>query len=162
MTGSRRIDPDALTREQLQGWDCVLCGARLAADRSAGTVTVDRGPTRTTYEVWACAPACGGSAAAQEPTAWSRFLDHAATGCAGCRTGRRCATGSELHGMARAEARAAAVAAPGDRPGPAASDVAPRALIGQTCWSPGLPASLTNDAAVVSGAPGVVTAETVL
>jgi hypothetical protein len=28
--------------------------------------------------------------------------------------------------------------------------------------SPGFPASLTNDAAVVSGAPGVVTAETVL
>ena len=32
---------------------------------------------------------------------------------------------------------------------------------GQTCRGPGFPASLTNDAAVVSGAPGVVTAETV-
>ncbi|MFI0819018.1 hypothetical protein ACH4TX_24440 [Streptomyces sp. NPDC021098] len=112
MTGNPKIDPAALTREQLHGWDCVLCGARLAADRSAGTVTVDRGSTRTTYEVWACAPACGGSAAAQEPTAWSRFLDHAATTCADCRTGRQCAAGSELHHAAREEARAATVAAP--------------------------------------------------
>jgi hypothetical protein len=111
MTDSRQIDPAALTTEQLQGWDCVLCGARLAVDRSAGTVTVGRGPTRTTYEVWACAPACGGGAAAREPTAWSRFLDHAAAECADCRIGQRCAAGSELHHAAREEARTAVAGA---------------------------------------------------
>ncbi|MGR3936934.1 hypothetical protein [Streptomyces sp. BRA346] len=106
------MDRAALTREKLHGWDCVLCGARLAADRSAGTVTVDRGPTRTTYEVWACGPACGVRPDAQKPTAWSRFLDNATTGCADCRTGRRCRAGHELLDAAREEARTAAVAAP--------------------------------------------------
>ncbi|MET8180435.1 hypothetical protein [Streptomyces sp. NPDC005336] len=52
------VDPATLTREQLQGWDCALCGARLAIDRPLGTVTIGRGPTLTTYEVWGCNPAC--------------------------------------------------------------------------------------------------------
>ncbi|GAA2357852.1 hypothetical protein GCM10010376_95200 [Streptomyces violaceusniger] len=48
------------------------------------------------------------------------------------------------------------------RAGPAAPVGAAGPPARQTCFRPGFPASLTNDAAVVSGAPWVVTAETVL
>ncbi|GAA0934707.1 MULTISPECIES: hypothetical protein [Streptomyces violaceusniger group] len=94
------LDPATLTHEQLQGWACALCGAHLTVDRPLGTVTVDRGTTRATVEVWACAPACGVCPAPPEPTAWGRFLDHAVA-CVDCRNGRRCATGHTLHGEVR-------------------------------------------------------------
>ncbi|MFI0821587.1 hypothetical protein ACH4TX_38995 [Streptomyces sp. NPDC021098] len=90
------IDPATLSREQLRGWACVLCGALLTVDRPLGTVTIGHGVTRTTYEVWACAPACG------EATPWGRFLDHAVD-CADCRAERRCAAGNGLrHAMREA------------------------------------------------------------
>ncbi|AEM82682.1 hypothetical protein [Streptomyces violaceusniger] len=54
--GLADIDPTTLTREQLQGWHCALCGMTLGADRPLGRVTITRGATHTTYEVWACAP----------------------------------------------------------------------------------------------------------
>ncbi len=56
-------------------------------------------------------------------------------------------------GQARDEGGAGRARRLGCAPGPPAR---------QTCFRPGFPASLTNDAAVVSGAFGVVTAETVL
>ncbi|WPB92690.1 hypothetical protein [Streptomyces malaysiensis] len=100
------LDPATLTRDQLRGWDCALCGTRLVTDRPLGTVTVDRGTTRATYPVWACAPACG-SDPAEASAAWRRYLDHA-TGCRRCHPGRECPTGDDLHAQARAEGRAAA------------------------------------------------------
>ncbi|AGP56201.1 hypothetical protein [Streptomyces rapamycinicus] len=101
LTAAAELDPSALTREQLQGWNCVLCGARLAVDQSVGTVTITRGATQTTYEVWACAPGCVTGPAPQEPTEWARFLDHAMA-CADCTDGERCATGNQLHDAVRA------------------------------------------------------------
>jgi len=100
------LDPATLTREQLRGWDCALCGTHLVADRPLGTVTVDRGATRTTYAVWACAPACG-AAVGEAPAAWRRYLDHA-TGCRRCHHGRACSAGDDLRAQARAEGWAAA------------------------------------------------------
>ncbi|WP_438478947.1 hypothetical protein [Streptomyces asiaticus] len=107
LAAAAELDPNALTREQLQGWNCVLCGARLEADRPAGTATITRGATQTTYEVWACAPVCATRPAPQEPTEWARFLDHAA-GCDDCRDSQRCPAGDELHQAARQKARATA------------------------------------------------------
>lgn len=96
------VDPDTLTHAQTGGWDCVLCGRRLGdTGRPLGTVTIDHGTTRATYEVWACDPACGVHPFHPEPTPWSLFLDHA-MGCADCRDGERCATGNQLHDAVRA------------------------------------------------------------
>ncbi|MFI0780685.1 hypothetical protein [Streptomyces sp. NPDC021212] len=106
-TTAAGLDPATLTREQLQGWACALCGAHLTVDRSLGTVTVDHGTTRTTYEVWACAPACDVRPAPPAPTAWGRFLVHAVD-CADCRTGQRCAAGNGLHHAVREAVTAAA------------------------------------------------------
>ena len=103
VTTVTEIDPVTLSREQLQGWACVLCGAHLTVDRPLGTVTIDHGAHRTTYEVWACAPACGVRPAAPEATFWGRFLDHAVD-CAHCRAGQRCAAGNGLRHAVR-EAR---------------------------------------------------------
>lgn len=106
MTAAADLDPATLSRDQLQGWNCVLCGARLTVERPLSTVTVDHGTTRTTYEVWACEPACGVRPAPPEPTPWGRFLVHA-VGCTDCRAGQRCATGKGLHHTAREAVTAA-------------------------------------------------------
>lgn len=109
------VDPDTLTHAQTGGWDCVHCGRRLidAPGKPLGTVTVKCGSVRVVREVWACAPSCGADPAEPEPTAWSRFLDHAVD-CADCRSGERCPAGEQLHRAVRDEvrARAAAQAAP--------------------------------------------------
>ncbi|AEM87874.1 hypothetical protein [Streptomyces violaceusniger] len=105
-TTAAGLDPATLTRGQLGGWGCALCGTRLVADRLLGTVTVDHGATRTTYPVWACAPACG-SDPAEAPAAWRRYLDHA-VGCECCHHSRACPTGDFLHAQARTEGWAAA------------------------------------------------------
>ncbi|MFD7504272.1 hypothetical protein [Streptomyces sp. NPDC059850] len=93
MTTAADLDPATLTRAQLQGWACVLCGAHLTVDRPLGAVTIDHGTTRTAYEVWACDPACGAHPAPPEETLWARFLDHA-LGCSDCRDGQRCPAGN--------------------------------------------------------------------
>ncbi|WHX15562.1 hypothetical protein QFW82_00170 [Streptomyces malaysiensis subsp. malaysiensis] len=90
------IDPATLTREQLRGWNCALCG-RSSPDRLLGTVTIARGATHTTYEVRGCAPSCAetatGPAAEME---WRVALEHAA-GCLTCRIpGAGCETGEQL------------------------------------------------------------------
>ncbi|EFL26490.1 hypothetical protein SSOG_06204 [Streptomyces himastatinicus ATCC 53653] len=100
MTAAADLDPVTLSREQLQGWACVLCGAPLTVDRPLDTVTIDHGTTWTTYVVWACAPACGVRPAAPESTPWGRFLDHA-VGCLDCRAGQRCPVGNGLHHAVR-------------------------------------------------------------
>ncbi|MEU1805010.1 hypothetical protein, partial [Streptomyces sp. NPDC019937] len=100
------LDPATLSHEQLQGWNCVLCGTHLTVDQPMGTVTVDHEMTRMTCEVWACDPACGVRPAPSESTPWGRFLDHA-VGCTDCRAGQRCAAGDGLHHAVR-EAVAAA------------------------------------------------------
>ncbi|MFC9226087.1 hypothetical protein ACFT8W_36070 [Streptomyces hygroscopicus] len=86
--GPAGIDPAALTREQLLGWRCALCGTLLTGDRPLGTVTLSQGPTLTTYPLWACHPNC------TTENAWRAALTHAA-GCEACRTGE-CATGQRL------------------------------------------------------------------
>ncbi|WP_372346683.1 hypothetical protein [Streptomyces sp. KL116D] len=51
-------DPARLTGDQLRGWACALCGARLYRDRSLGLVP---DPYTSEYvELWACAPRCSG------------------------------------------------------------------------------------------------------
>lgn len=99
VTSTAEPDTSMLTREQLQGWNCALCDARLTVDRPA--VTIALGPTQTTYEVWACAPACG----------------------IRLQTERRCVTGNELYRTAREAART------GDTQPPA--EQTPRAAPGQ-------------------------------
>ncbi|MFH8812133.1 hypothetical protein ACH4GZ_33820 [Streptomyces hygroscopicus] len=83
--GAAGIDPAALTREQLLGWRCALCGTLLTGDRPLGTVTLSQGPTLTTYPLWACDPNC------TTENVWRAALTHAA-GCEACRTGE-CETG---------------------------------------------------------------------
>lgn len=56
--GPPQPDPKTLNGEQLQGWNCALCNARLFADRSLGKVTIDYGHVTETYELWACRPSC--------------------------------------------------------------------------------------------------------
>ncbi|MFI0819648.1 hypothetical protein ACH4TX_26230 [Streptomyces sp. NPDC021098] len=106
-TTAADLDPVTLTRDQLQGWTCALCGAHLIADRSLGPVTIVQGTARMTYEVWACEPACGVRPAQPGPTPWGRFLDHAVD-CADCRAGQRCPAGDRLHHAVRVAVAAAA------------------------------------------------------
>ncbi|WP_448332115.1 hypothetical protein [Streptomyces sp. DSM 41534] len=107
--GPAGINPDTLTYQQLQGWNCVLCGRPLGAERPLGpdqplgtvrplgTVTIGRGATRTTYEVRACAPSCAEtSTGPAAETEWREAIEHAA-GCPACRTpGAGCETGERL------------------------------------------------------------------
>ncbi|MER7880595.1 hypothetical protein ABTY63_44820 [Streptomyces solisilvae] len=119
--GPARIDPDTLTHQQLQGWNCALCGRPLDVERPLGadrplgaerplgadrplgtdrplsTVTIERGTTRTTYEVRACAPSCAEtSTGPAAETEWREAIEHAA-GCPACRTpGAGCETGERL------------------------------------------------------------------
>ncbi|MCQ8830825.1 hypothetical protein [Streptomyces malaysiensis] len=95
--GPAGIDPDTLTYQQFQGWNCALCGRTLGADRPLGTVTIGRGATRTTYEVRACAPSCAEtSTGPAAETEWREAIEHAA-GCPACRTpGAGCETGERL------------------------------------------------------------------
>ncbi|MFD8339492.1 hypothetical protein ACFV42_43830 [Streptomyces solisilvae] len=107
--GPAGIDPDTLTHQQLQGWNCALCGRPLGpdrplgaerplgADRPLGTVTIERGATRTTYEVRACAPSCAETSTGPvAETEWREAIEHAA-GCPACRTpGAGCETGERL------------------------------------------------------------------
>ncbi|MFJ4636953.1 hypothetical protein ACIP69_15155 [Streptomyces hygroscopicus] len=86
--GPAGIDPTALTREQLLGWRCALCGTLLTGDRPLGTVALSQGPTLTTYPLWACHPNC------TTENAWRAAITHAA-GCEACRTGE-CETGQRL------------------------------------------------------------------
>ncbi|MYU13731.1 hypothetical protein GTZ78_24340, partial [Streptomyces sp. SID8361] len=96
--GPAGIDPDTLTHQQLQGWNCALCGRPLGpdrplgaerplgTDRPLGAVTIERGATRTTYEVRACAPSCAEtSTGPAAETEWREAIEHAA-GCPACRT----------------------------------------------------------------------------
>ncbi|MFI6876298.1 hypothetical protein ACIBL6_22990 [Streptomyces sp. NPDC050400] len=51
-------DPKRLSGDQLRGWACALCGARLYRDRPLGLVS---DPLNGEYlELWACAPRCSG------------------------------------------------------------------------------------------------------
>lgn len=52
------FDPQAMTLEQLKGWYCALCHARLFADRSLGEYEIRFGDTTVSYELWACRPSC--------------------------------------------------------------------------------------------------------
>ncbi|MFH8371704.1 hypothetical protein [Streptomyces sp. NPDC018031] len=72
MTGAPaapEVDTATLTQEQLKGWYCALCRARLFADRSIGTHTVSYGSTEELVELWACAPSCEAAEAADDPVA---------------------------------------------------------------------------------------------
>ncbi|WKX70868.1 hypothetical protein [Streptomyces sp. XD-27] len=52
------VEVQRLTLDQIQGWYCALCGARLFADRSLGLFELTFGRTTETVELWACAPSC--------------------------------------------------------------------------------------------------------
>lgn len=57
------VDWRTLNGDQLKGWACALCGARLYADRPIGKVTTHfRGREPEDVELWACAPQCDGVA----------------------------------------------------------------------------------------------------
>ncbi|MGC5401720.1 hypothetical protein ACPXCP_39025 [Streptomyces sp. DT20] len=47
-----------LTLDQIRGWACALCNARLHADRTLGTFSTGQGILADPTELWACAPAC--------------------------------------------------------------------------------------------------------
>ena len=49
-----------LNGDQLKGWACALCGVRLYADRSIGTVITYFAGQAERVELWACAPHCVG------------------------------------------------------------------------------------------------------
>ncbi|MFE0200933.1 hypothetical protein ACFW0I_35070 [[Kitasatospora] papulosa] len=51
-------DLERLRFEQIQGWNCALCGAGLYQDRSLGIFRTDCGMLTTPTELWACAPQC--------------------------------------------------------------------------------------------------------
>ncbi|MFH8736810.1 hypothetical protein [Streptomyces sp. NPDC017964] len=51
-------DLERLCFEQLQGWNCALCGARLYRDRSLGSFRTNSDPLLAPTELWACAPRC--------------------------------------------------------------------------------------------------------
>ncbi|MFF1715850.1 hypothetical protein [Streptomyces sp. NPDC058268] len=51
-------DPSSQNGDQLRGWACALCGARLYGDRLLGIYGVPRGETTAYVELWACAPSC--------------------------------------------------------------------------------------------------------
>ncbi|WP_328698552.1 hypothetical protein [Streptomyces sp. NBC_00342] len=50
---------ESLTFDQIKGWNCALCNARLLADRSLGVFSTGHGVLADPTELWACAPACG-------------------------------------------------------------------------------------------------------
>ncbi|HWU07557.1 MAG TPA: hypothetical protein VN520_14440 [Streptomyces sp.] len=54
---AERLDLSRLTLDQIRGWNCALCGARLHADRSLGTHRTS-GLLCEATELWACAPTC--------------------------------------------------------------------------------------------------------
>lgn len=56
-------DPKYLSGDQLRGWACALCGARLFRDRPLGLVSDPF--CGDDVELWACAPAC-------PPRRWER------------------------------------------------------------------------------------------
>ncbi|MFF3264917.1 hypothetical protein ACFYWO_37870 [Streptomyces sp. NPDC002932] len=49
---------ERLTLDQIRGWNCALCNARLHADRSLGVFSTGHGVLADPTELWACAPAC--------------------------------------------------------------------------------------------------------
>ncbi|WNI34376.1 hypothetical protein [Streptomyces sp. ITFR-6] len=49
---------ESLTLDQIRGWNCALCNARLRADRPLGTFSTGLGILTEPTELWACAPAC--------------------------------------------------------------------------------------------------------
>ncbi|MFJ3601033.1 hypothetical protein ACIPRU_31675 [Streptomyces sp. NPDC090126] len=52
------VDLERVTFEQAKGWRCVLCDARLTADRPLGVFTTDKGLLTDPTELWACALPC--------------------------------------------------------------------------------------------------------
>ncbi|WP_431043898.1 hypothetical protein ACQUSR_19695 [Streptomyces sp. P1-3] len=52
------VDVRRLALDQMRGWYCALCRARLFADRSLGRFEITFGRTTETVELWACAPSC--------------------------------------------------------------------------------------------------------
>ncbi|TGA88446.1 hypothetical protein [Streptomyces sp. MZ04] len=59
MTKTKALpDPSTLNGDQLRGWACALCGARLYADRPLGIATLVREKSTEDVELWACAPSC--------------------------------------------------------------------------------------------------------
>ncbi|MFJ2095522.1 hypothetical protein ACIOEW_40915 [Streptomyces sp. NPDC087901] len=51
-----------LTLDQIRGWSCALCNARLHADRPLGTFSTGHGILTDPTELWACAPTCKAAA----------------------------------------------------------------------------------------------------
>ncbi|WP_285574054.1 hypothetical protein [Streptomyces sp. RTGN2] len=51
-----------LTLDQIRGWNCALCNARLHADRPLGTFSTGHGILIDPTELWACAPTCKAAA----------------------------------------------------------------------------------------------------
>lgn len=51
-------DPKLLNGDQLRGWACALCGARLFRDRSLGLVDDPMSSKGEYVELWACVPLC--------------------------------------------------------------------------------------------------------
>lgn len=47
-----------LNGDQLRGWACALCGARLYEDRALPPITEVRHGLKVRIELWACAPTC--------------------------------------------------------------------------------------------------------
>jgi hypothetical protein len=64
-TKAVRTDPRTYTNDQLQGWTCALCGARLYATRAVGRIDVPTGyPGRVwSATLYACDPGCDPRAA---------------------------------------------------------------------------------------------------
>lgn len=52
------FDVRRLNGDQLRGWACALCGARLYEDRPLPPVTEVRHREVVRIELWACAPTC--------------------------------------------------------------------------------------------------------
>ncbi|XQE77671.1 hypothetical protein ACN24L_01055 [Streptomyces microflavus] len=52
------MEPARLTKDQIKGFTCALCGNRLYADRPLGTFTATEGLCTEPTELWACAPTC--------------------------------------------------------------------------------------------------------
>ncbi|WLQ53702.1 hypothetical protein P8A21_39835 (plasmid) [Streptomyces poriferorum] len=59
-----QLNLDCLTLDQIRGWNCALCNARLHADRPLGTFSTGHGILTEPTELWACAPTCKAAAGA--------------------------------------------------------------------------------------------------